>query len=261
MTDISAESILPAVREIVTRAGNIIREHRSTSVHISHKGRIDLVTDTDLAVEDFLKRYLKLIVPSAVFQAEESSPAQAKGDAAWIIDPLDGTTNFAHDLPLVATSVALWLKGEVVLGIINLPLMGECFWAVRGAGAFCNGKPIQVSSTAELSNALVATGFPYTIEEDLDAVSARLQKVLPVAQGVRRCGAAAIDMAYVAAGRFDLYYEKGIKPWDVAAGLLLVEEAGGKISGFDGAKFNLEQDDIIASNAILHENMVELIKY
>lgn len=259
MSDNSFEFILPAAREIVLRSGNIIREHRNNPRNIQYKGRLDLLTDTDLAVEDFLKRYLALLLPETTFLGEEQSPTEAKGKSTWIVDPLDGTTNFAHDLPFVSTSVALWQDGRVQLGIVNLPLLGECYWAVRGGGAFCNGRPVKVSKVDKLEHCLVVTGFPYDVDKHVEETAARISSVLKTCQGLRRTGSAALDLAYVAAGRMDAFYEVGLKPWDVAAGMLIVEEAGGRVSRFDGTAYELDDYDILASNGILHDAMVKVL--
>lgn len=250
---------LSRVLDIVRQSGELIREHWQRPRDVRLKGRIDLVTDTDVAVERFLKAQLADVVPGATFMAEESAITTAPDSLCWIIDPVDGTTNFAHGVPLVATSVGLWRDGAMELGVVNMPILHECFWAVRGQGAYCNGTRLHVTATDDMESALVATGFPYTVREDVDEVLAMLRKALLASRGVRRCGAAAIDMAYVAAGRYDAYYERGIKPWDTAAGWLLVEEAGGRVSRFDGSPYGLEED-IVVTNGLLHEAALQLVE-
>lgn len=252
-------ALLPRTLEIIRESGALVMEHWRKPRNIRLKGRIDLVTETDLAVEAFLKERLKDVAPGAAFMAEESATSREPRGICWIIDPIDGTTNFAHSLPFVATSVGLWHEGRVELGIVNAPVLGECFWAVRGGGAFCNGEPLSVSDRAPLEQAVVATGFPYTIQEDVDTVLARLRKALVTTRGVRRCGAAAIDLAFVASGRFDAFYEADLKPWDTAAGWLLVEEAGGRVTGFDGAPYDFTNEGILASNGRVHEAMREVL--
>ncbi len=257
----TASSLIEQALKIVEQSGGIIAEHNRKPRNVRLKGRIDLVTDTDLAVENFLREHLRALCPHGGFLAEEASPKQALEEMTWIIDPVDGTTNFAHRLPFVATSVALWLKGEIALGIVNMPLLGECFWAVKGQGAYCNGERIQVSTASQVHEALVATGFSYNIAEEADIVSQRLGRVLARAQGVRRCGAAAADLAYLAAGRYDVFYENSLKPWDVAAGWLLVEEAGGLLTRFDGSAYSLGAADLLAAGSSrLHDDMVEMLK-
>lgn len=247
-------------RQAVAASGEIIRAHWDQPSDVTRKGRIDLVTQTDLAVEAALKESLSRILPEATFLAEESAESLDPGELTWIIDPVDGTTNFAHRLPFVATSVALWHGGQSVLGFVNVPVMGEMFSAVRGGGAYLNGAPIGVSRVDALEDSLVATGFPYTVREDIRGLMADLENMLLHTQGVRRPGAASIDLAYTAAGRFDAFYEIGLKPWDTAAGWLLVEEAGGRVSRFDPREpYHLRSRSILASNGLLHEPVAGLL--
>jgi myo-inositol-1(or 4)-monophosphatase len=247
-------------RAAVAASGEIIRSHWNRPSEITRKGRIDLVTQTDLAVENALKESLSRILPGADFLAEESAQSLDPGELTWIIDPLDGTTNFAHRLPFVATSVALWHRGRSMLGFVSAPLMGEMFHSVRGGGAFLNGQPIGVSRVDALEDSLIATGFPYTVREDIRGLMADLENMLLHTQGVRRPGAASIDLAYTAAGRFDAFYEIGLKPWDTAAGWLLVEEAGGRVTCFDPAEpYHLRSRSVLASNGLLHRAVASLL--
>ncbi len=252
--------ILSRACSVVDGAGDIIREHNRKPRRIRHKGRIDLVTETDLAVEEYIKEHLSSLLPEASFLAEEGCSEIALGDCVWVLDPVDGTTNFAHGVPVVAISLGLWHRDRVILGIVDTPLLGERFTAVLGGGAFCNGNPLHVSKTDALTEALVATGFPYTIEQDLAEVMRRLGAVLASCQGIRRMGAAAVDLAYGAAGRYDAFYEKGLRPWDMAAGTLLVEEAGGQLSRFDGSPMCLLERDVVASNSRLHAALLSLVE-
>lgn len=252
--------LLARVLGAVHDAGQMIAGQRGKAKDVSFKGRIDLVTDTDVAVEKLLKKELASVLPDADFMAEESAESYEPGELTWVIDPLDGTTNFAHDLPMVAVSVCLWRDGRPELGLVYLPVLDEMFHAVRGAGAFLNGEPISVSGTADPVNALVATGFPYSIREDVAQVTGALSRVLPATRGVRRMGAAAADLAYVACGRMDAFYEMRLKPWDTAAGWLLIEEAGGRVSRFDGhTAYTLGAEDILASNGAVHEAVSALV--
>ncbi|QCC85488.1 inositol monophosphatase [Desulfovibrio desulfuricans] len=255
----SSQKVLQECMEIVLQSGNIVREHWARPSNVMHKGRIDLVTQTDLAVEAFLKEKLAGLVPGAAFMAEESSQSEREPDGlCWIIDPVDGTTNFVHRIPQVATSVALWHNGRAELGVVNIPMMHECFSARRGQGAFVNDVPLAVSKAQTLGDSLVATGFPYDFTGRLDRVLARLALVLPKSQGLRRMGAAAVDLAYVACGRVDMFYEEGLKPWDFAAGMLLVEEAGGKVTNMRGDPLHFG-DVLLASNGLVHEESVALL--
>lgn len=253
------ERLVQDVVDVVRRSGDIIRRQWETTHDVRHKGSIDLVTETDVAVEAFLKERLAELLPQAEFLAEESCVAgEEPSPLCWIIDPVDGTTNFVHRIPQVGTSVALWANGQVVLGVVNVPMMNECFWAGLGMGAYRNGEPIRVSRAGNLGDAVVATGFPYAIAERLDDVLARLALVLPGAQGVRRIGAASVDLAYVASGRQDAFYEMLLKPWDVAAGWLLVEEAGGRVTTLEGNPY-VFGEEIMASNGLVHEELRKLL--
>ncbi len=254
------DGLLQKVRAAALKAGEIMLADRKRPGRVMFKGRIDLVTETDLAVETFLKEELGRLLPEADFLAEESASQNGLSSLTWVIDPLDGTTNFAHGLPFVATSIGLWRQDRMVLGVVNCPFLNECFSARRGGGAFLNNEPIAVSETASLERSLVATGFPYAFENRHELLMARLGKVLPLSQGVRRCGAAAIDLAYVAAGRFDAYYEGWLAPWDAAAGWLLVEEAGGRVSDLSGAAYNIFAPHILAGNKHVHEELGSVLK-
>ncbi|KAB1441060.1 inositol monophosphatase family protein [Pseudodesulfovibrio senegalensis] len=252
-------SFLDQVVQAVCEAGRIIVQNNDKPRSIRYKGRNDLVTDTDIAVEEDLKARLSRLLPESSFLAEETSGSAFLGDLTWVIDPVDGTTNFAHGLPMVATSVGLWSKGQIVLGVVNLPLLGEVFSAALGKGAWMNGESIRVSETRDLDQALIATGFPYAIEENIDEVLAQLRAVLPATRGVRRPGAAALDLAYVACGRYDGFYERGLNSWDTSAGVLLVGEAGGNVSRYDGSPYALGDADIMASNGHVHAGLQELV--
>lgn len=255
----ASQDILRGCLDIVRQSGEIVREHWAKPSNVKHKGRIDLVTQTDLAVEAFLKEHLAGLVPGAGFLAEESSAAEQQPEGlCWIIDPVDGTTNFVHRIPQVGTSVALWNNDHVELGVVNVPMMGECFSAVRGGGAFCNGAPMAVSRAETLDDALVGTGFPYDFTGRLEKILERLALVLPKSQGLRRIGAASVDLAYVACGRLDIFFEAGLKPWDFAAGLLLVEEAGGRVTNLHGAPLRFGEA-LLATNGLLHGQAVELL--
>ena len=260
MKNINPLNIVDQVKDAVLEAGRLIRESWDKPKKVTHKGRIDLVTETDVAVEKLLKSSLGAILPEADFWAEETANSEKMNKLCWIIDPVDGTTNYAHTLPFVATSVALWNASEVVLGFINLPILDECFWAVKGKGAYLNGARISVSKTSELEDSLIATGFPYDIENYVDSVGKNLRAFLLKTQGVRRVGSAALDLAYVACGRFDGFYEPALNPWDVAAGWLLVEEAGGQVSKYNQEQYTLISDNLLASNSIIHQYMVEVLK-
>lgn len=260
MSSFAEQEVLAGLVDIAVSAGEIVKDASTKSRKIKHKGRIDLVTETDVAVENMLKEELANLLPGSDFLAEETAKDTQLGKFTWIIDPLDGTTNFAHGLPFVANSIALWHQDRVVLGVINLPLMGELFSACAGNGAFMNGNPISVSKAATMESSLLATGFPYAIDEHLETILKHFRKLLPLTQGIRRPGAAALDLAYVACGRYDGFYESALNPWDTAAGLLLVQEAGGCVTEFDAANpFTFDSPNILATNGIIHNELSHLI--
>lgn len=252
--------LLDQLIDLTVVAGEIVKEASTKAKIITHKGRIDLVTETDLAVEKMLKKELAQILPESDFLAEESAQNTELGELTWIIDPLDGTTNFAHGLPFVANSIALWHRDRVVIGVVNLPLMGEMFSAMEGGGACLNGVPISVTNESSLERSLLATGFPYAIDDHLDTIIKHFRRLLPVTQGIRRPGAAALDLAYVACGRFDGFFESALNPWDTAAGLLLVKEAGGRVTEFDASvPYRFASPNILATNNMIHEELSQLI--
>ena len=198
-------------------------------------------------------------VAAGVFMAEESAAMAEPQGTCWIIDPVDGTTNFAHRFADTATSVALWEHGRVVFGAVSAPMRGERYAAEQGRGAWLNGRRLSVSAVDSCAEALAATGFPYSVRKDMDAVLRDLRILLGSTIGVRRCGSAALDLCFVASGSFDAYFEGWIKPWDVAAGWLLVEEAGGRVSGRDGRPYRFHTP-ILASNGHIHEELVTLLR-
>lgn len=261
MTPSSRSSLLRQAEAVVQEAGTIIAADWRKPKEVRRKGRIDLLTHTDMAVEAFLKEHLSRVLPEADILAEETAHATVPGELTWIIDPVDGTTNFAHGFPFVATSVALWCDGRVVLGIVNAPILGECFTAAEEEGAWLNGQPISVSRQEDLESALIATGFPYGIREKVESVMTNLERMLLHTQGVRRAGSAALDLAFTACGRFDGFYEPDLKSWDTAAGWLLVKEAGGQVSTYDSkVAYTLGAPTILASNGRIHEAMSALLK-
>jgi myo-inositol-1(or 4)-monophosphatase len=238
-------------------AGEVLRDGFGLRRQVRYKGEVDLVTEMDERAEEVIREALLGAYPSYGMLAEEGGELPGEEEARWIVDPLDGTTNYAHGLPVFAVSIALERVGEVVLGVVHDPMREETFVAERGEGANLNGEPISVSETDELVRALVVTGFPY----DRDEVPAALDlfgRFSMLAQGMRRLGSAALDLCYVAAGRLDAYYEHGIHAWDVAAGNLILEEAGGTITDYRGGPFEMKEGELVASNGQLHPSLVEL---
>jgi myo-inositol-1(or 4)-monophosphatase len=194
-----------------------------------------------------------------VLAEESGASAEGQSEWRWIIDPLDGTTNYAHGYPCFCVSIALEQAGTLELGVIYDPLREELFAARRGDGATLNGRPIRVSEVSEMNRAMLCTGFPYNVRER-DDFARHFSNFIMRAQAVRRDGSAALDLAYVACGRFDGFWEEGLRPWDVAAGVLLIQEAGGRSSHYDGAPFDIYTPPIIASNGLIHEEMMSILK-
>lgn len=240
-------------------AGRILMEKYETGVTVAYKGAIDLVTEADLASEQAVVTILRERHPGHDILAEEGDYGWQGADQRWIVDPLDGTTNFAHGFPWFAVSIALEVCGAVVLGAVFNPHNRELFVAERGKGATLNGRPLRVSTTATLDRALLATGFAYDHKVDPANNYQHFERFQRTAQAVRRAGVASLDLACVAAGRFDGFWELKLKPWDVAAGVLLVEEAGGQVSDYAGAPMPLDRGEILASNGQLHAAMRELL--
>lgn len=260
MSDFEVISLLEGVKQIALQAGEMVKVAAGKTRKIVHKGRVDLVTETDVAVETMLKEELAKLLPDSDFLAEESANDTEPSELTWIIDPLDGTTNFAHGLPFIANSIALWHRDHVVLGVVNLPLLGELFSAAAGHGAYMNGKPISTTHETVMEKCLLATGFPYAIEEHLETILKNFRTLLPLTQGIRRPGSAALDLAYVACGRYDGYFESALNPWDTGAGILLVQEAGGRLSEYDaGTPYSFTSGTILATNGHIHEELSQLI--
>jgi myo-inositol-1(or 4)-monophosphatase len=242
------------------RAAGRIHIKRLSRITVNRKSNsIDLVTEADREAEAAVIEVIHRSFPTHAILAEESGASCHESDHRWIIDPLDGTTNFAHGFPQFCVSIAYQRRGRIQVGVIYDALKKEMFTVVRGRGARLNGKPLRVSTTDSLSNALLATGFPYDRRERRRYYLSFWEEFMTRVQGVRRTGAAALDLAYVAAGRTDGFWEFGLKSWDVAAGALLVEEARGQVSNMDGSTLDLDGANILATNARLHEAMIEVI--
>ena len=228
-----------------------------TADKISDKSLNNLVSYVDKEAEKRLVKALQKILPEAGFLTEEATIKQDTKSLKWVIDPLDGTTNFLFGLPIYSVSIALVDGEDILLGVVFVPELNELFSATKGGGSFLNGQPIHVSKTKNLTESLAATGMPYYKFDHLDRYMKMFRKYLRGTRGLRRMGSAALDLAYVACGRFDFYFEFDLNPWDVAAGLLLVEEAGGKTSNFNGQKSALPAEEILASNGVLHSDVLE----
>ncbi len=242
------------------QGGRILMRKFGRTLTVLHKGEVDLVTDADRAAEEAIVSVLRGTFPRHDILAEEKDYGRCQSTYRWIIDPLDGTTNFAHGFPWFAVSIALEVEGEVRLGVVYNPFHRELFVAEKGQGAFLNDVQLRVSACGDLGEALVATGFPYDRKHSPVNNYDHFVNFQQSAQACRRAGAASLDLAYVAAGRLDGYWEMKLKPWDVAAGKLLVEEAGGGVSDFDGNPFDIYGRECLASNGLIHGRMVEVLK-
>lgn len=244
-------------------AGRVLAERFGRTLEITNKSELDLVTESDLASERLIIDRIKSHYPRHAILAEESGASEPvdrekDSDWRWIIDPLDGTTNYAHGHPCFCVSMGLEHKGRPEIGVVYDPMRDEMFTAERGQGATLNGRRIQVSPTPTLASALLCTGFPYDVRQRTE-FARHFANFIMSAQGVRRDGAAALDLAYVAAGRFDGFWEEGLKPWDVAAGALIIEEAGGRVSSYSGGPLDIFSPPIMASNGLIHEEMMRVL--
>jgi myo-inositol-1(or 4)-monophosphatase len=246
---------LQAARE----GGKALLRKFGGALEIFHKGSVDLVTDADHASEAAIVSVIRRTFPRHDILAEEDSYGRSDSIYRWIIDPLDGTTNFAHGFPFFAVSIALEVAGEVVLGIVYDPFHQELFLAEKGKGAYLNNVQLRVSTVGRLDEALLATGFPYDRKESRANNYDHFLHFQQTAQACRRAGAASLDLAYTAAGRLDGYWEMKLMPWDVAAGGLIVEEAGGKVTDFEGKALDIYGKEVVASNGLIHEVMIPVL--
>jgi myo-inositol-1(or 4)-monophosphatase len=248
--------------EIVLRAGDIQRVGQESGFRVDKKGSIDLVTEIDLACERMCRETLGERFPDHDILAEElggSPPGRAPSRFRWVFDPLDGTTNYTHGLPIYCSSLALEIDGLAEVAAIYDPTRRELFTAERGEGSYLNGRALRVSQRSTLIDSLLVTGFPYSVHEESADLVALFGYFLGRARAVRRLGSAALDLCYVAAGRFEAFWEQHLKPWDVAAGALIVEEAGGEVTGMDGAPFDPAAAHLIASNGHVHGEVVDTV--
>jgi myo-inositol-1(or 4)-monophosphatase len=253
------ETTLAFVVRLTQKVGDQICLASNRSKRISYKGAIDLVTQFDRQSQTRLVTALRRRFPEFGILSEENYQRTSVSGAKWIIDPLDGTTNFAHNLPLWSISIALEVGSSIVLGVVYDPNRRENFTAIKGGGAFLNQRKIRVSRTKELGQSLLVTGFPYDIRRSRRNNISYFRAFSLSAQAVRRLGSAALDLCYTACGRFDGYWEIKLAPWDQAAGSLIVREAGGKVTDFQGRDFNVYDREIIASNGLIHRPMMKLL--
>jgi len=243
------------------RGGAVLRRFLGHIDGIGKKGPDNLVTEADIRSEKEIIRVIRERFPDHGVLAEEGGLQSSKdSECLWIIDPLDGTTNFAHQVPVFAVSIAFSLRGDISCGIVLNPVSGELFYAVKGKGAYLNGKPICVSAETDVSESLLATGFSYDVKKDPEPVMKRFRQCLMAARGIRRMGSAAMDLCFVACGRYDGFWEQDLKPWDTAAGALIVREAGGVVTDFSGSRHDdMDQREILATNGHIHKDMYPLL--
>ena len=247
------------IEAVAREAGALLLESLHDRHIVQYKGEINLVTEADHLSESLIVERIRREFPGHDILTEES-PETANGSCfRWIIDPLDGTTNYAHGYPIFCVSIALEVKGVIMLGAVYNPMLGELFTAEKGAGAFLNGRRLTVSRTETLSLSLLATGFPYDIREDRNNNINYFKVMVLSAQAVRRTGSAALDLAYIAAGRFDGFWELKLMPWDTAAGWLLIEEAGGSVTDLRGDPYHLYSKGMLASNGLIHAEMARIL--
>ena len=253
------ETVKNTATSSLHKAGNLLCTLYEAGVAIEKKGAVDLVTEADKAAEAAVIETISRVFPHHGILAEESGAHSENAPFRWVIDPLDGTTNFAHGLPLFCTSIAFQAHGETLLGAVLNPITRELFLAEKGKGATRNGKAIGVSQTADLEESLLVTGFPYNRREVLDELMAKVKRCLGKAQGLRRLGSAALDLCYLASGRFDGFWEQNLKGWDTAAGVLIAREAGGTITDFQGGPYTPGDPTMLATNGPIHKEMMHLL--
>ena len=253
--------VLNFATDIAREAGNLLVQKLGTA-KVTTKGEINLVTEADIAAENLIIDRIRSYHPQHGILAEESGEAVLKGKPSewkWIIDPLDGTSNYAHGYPCFCVSIALERAGQLEVGVVYDPMRDEMFAAERGRGATLNERKIRVSSVEELSGAMLCTGFPYNVRERPD-FARDFTNFTMNAQAVRRDGSAALDLAYVACGRFDGFWEDGLSPWDIAAGALLILEARGRVTNFNDQPLDIYNEQVLASNGLIHEAMMKVLK-
>jgi myo-inositol-1(or 4)-monophosphatase len=247
--------------ELARSAGDVLKHYMSREKQVEFKGRANLVTVADKEAEALIIRQIRERYPHHAILAEESGASGTAGlrEGKWIIDPLDGTTNFAHQYPFFSVSIGFEQAGEILCGAVYDPWRDEMFSGARGLGSFVNGQRLRVSEVETLRSALIMTGFPYGFREKIRAAMAQFEAFLVESQAVRRGGSAALDLCYTALGRVDGFWEMDLLPWDTAAGLVILEEAGGKVTEFSGQPFSVYGKQILASNDRIHEEMVRVL--
>ena len=244
--------------EAAYAGAQVLRDRFGNISQINKKGPFDLLTEADTGSEKQILGIIRNAFPDHAILAEESGSNKGSAEFQWLIDPLDGTTNYAHQLPLFSIAIALAVRDEIVLGLVLNPMDGELFSAIAGQGAELNGQPIMVSTTPSVSESLLVTGFPYDVKK-IEPLVNRFSVFQQASQGVRRLGSAALDICYVACGRFDGFWEQDLKPWDKAAAAIIAAEAGAEITNFSNQPFAIKQEEILVTNGKIHQEMLSLL--
>jgi myo-inositol-1(or 4)-monophosphatase len=246
--------------QLAFESGRIQRKHFQKTLSIGYKGEINLVTNVDLECQSRILELLGKAFPNDEVISEEKANTYEAGKNRWIVDPLDGTTNYAHGYPFFCTSIAYEVDGEIIAGVVYNPIMDELFFARKGDGSFFNGEKMGVSTVKEIGQALLVTGFPYDIATNPNNNLNHWARFIMRAQALRRDGSAGLNLSYVAAGRFDGFWEVMLSPWDMAAGLLIVREAGGIVTSLSGEAFSLYEGGVLASNGLIHKQLIDVIR-
>ncbi len=260
VTDTMKNKFKKTAIDAAKAAGLILRKNLGKARSIEFKGVIDIVTDMDKKAEDMIIKKLRDAFPEHGILTEESDEQKSSSEYRWIIDPLDGTTNYSHGYPVFCVSIALEKGGEIIFGVVYDPMLNELFSAEKGKGAHCNNRKIKVSNIAELAKSLLATGFPYDVRTSPENNLSHFANFAVKVQAIRRAGSAALDMCYVACGRFDGFWELKLKPWDTAAAMLIIAEAGGVVTDFSNRPFSLSMGETVASNGLIHEQMIRVLQ-
>jgi myo-inositol-1(or 4)-monophosphatase len=254
MLHIAVEAAKEAGRYLKYSVGKV------KSIEMKQGEERNLVSEIDKTSEAKIISIIKRHYPNHAILAEESGASSPSADYKWVIDPLDGTTNFLHGLPIFCVTIAIEYKAEIVAGVVYDPNLEELFTAEKGSGAYCNGKRMRVTQTSDLMSSLLVTGFPYDIAQNPDNAVGHFVNFLMEGQGLRRLGSAALDLSYIAAGRFDGFWEVNLNPWDMAAGVLFVHEAGGKVTDFSGVPSSIYNKQVLATNGSIHDAMLQVLK-
>lgn len=258
--DTSLQSYLKVALEAAELGGAFLKKKYGKFKELSEKPHAGLVTEADVGAERIIIRKIKSTFPTHNFLAEESGAIKHDSSSPrWIIDPLDGTTNFVHGFPFFCVSIGLEINGKLMVGVVHNPISGQTYYGVKNGGSYLNGKRLRVSTLTKLSDALLTTGFSYKKLSHLKEELKTFERIIKKARAMRRTGSAALDLCHVAAGQFDGFFEKGLSPWDVAAGLLILEEAGGKYTTFSGKSYRLGDEDVLVSNGKIHRVLLKAI--